>query len=202
MGIADIFAYKRLFTHLAQLCTVSESMWEYICDNSTFQSFSKDELLLAEDRECAHIYFIARGFCSCFYQKDGKECVMQFAREGDFCASYHSFLSKNKSFLSIKATEHTDVICIHRDHFEQLWKDYPEFITLFCRILESHVVSIEDRIYRMRSNQAGDRVKHYLRTKEIQNLKKHVPQYSIASYLNMTPETFAKIFGDLSRGEK
>lgn len=191
--------YKEMFTYLGKYHLISEELSEAIYEVSTVVEFKKGELLLAENRDCNSLYFIVRGFCSCYYGKEGKDCIMGFAREGDFCVSYHSFLGRRKSLFSIKATEDTTAVSISRENFENLWLKYSEFISLFCIILESIVIENEEKMYIMRSNKAEGRVKHYMGTRDIQFLLKHVPQYSIASFLDMTPETFAKIFGRLNK---
>ena len=65
--------------------------------------------------------------------------------------------------------------------------------------MEKFVVESEERYYRMRSNNAEGRIRYYQDTHDIQFLLQHVPQYSVASYLNMTPETFAKIWGQQNK---
>lgn len=193
------FAYKKLFSYLNRHCEIPDKMWSYICENSTIQTFAKNEIFINEDRECTNLYFIVSGFCACFYQKDGKEWIMYFIDESHFCLSFHSFFAKKKSLFNIKAMETTQVICIHRDHFDQLSKDYPEFVTIVYKMLENHLVETEERVFHMRSMNAKARVEYFMETKDIQNYMQHVHRYNIASYLNMTPETFAKLLGELNR---
>ena len=76
--------YEKMFTVMNNYHPVSESFRELIYDNSTPVRFTKGELLLTENRVCNVLFFIAGGFCSCFYNKDGKECVMRFAGDGNF----------------------------------------------------------------------------------------------------------------------
>jgi len=193
-------AYTEMFNNLDKYHSLSEELCEMICDKSTISHFKKGDFLLIENRDCNFIHFIVRGFCSCYYGKDGKDCVMRFAREGEFCVSYHSFLGKQKSLYSIKATEDTIAVSIHRENFDYLCQNSPEFVSLFCKILSENAIENEEKTYMMRSYRAEDRIKYYMEIREIQFLLKHVPQYSIASFLDMTPETFAKIFGKLNKG--
>lgn len=76
--------YEKMFTVMNNYHPVSESLRELIYDNSAPVRFTKGELLLTENRECNVLFFIAGGFCSCFYNKDGKECIIRFAGDGNF----------------------------------------------------------------------------------------------------------------------
>ena len=59
--------YEKMFTVMNNYHPVSESLRELIYDNSAPVRFTKGELLLTENRECNVLFFIAGGFCSCFY---------------------------------------------------------------------------------------------------------------------------------------
>lgn len=152
---------------------------------------------MTENKDCNMLYFIVEGFCSSYYNKDGKECIVSFSEENRFCTSWYSFLSGQKSFINIKATKETRAIGITRDSFNNLLNNSSDFIYIVGKIFENHVVENETRTYIMRSNTAEGRVRHYMSTHEIYHLMKYVPQYCIASYLDMTPEVFSKILKEI-----
>lgn len=187
--------YNDMCTYLKEYYPVSEEFSDALFECCTLQDYKKGDLLVSEGKDSNNIYIIIQGFCSCFYTKDGKEFVLRFMKDGDFAMLFHSFLENRKALLNIKAMEKTTVLCLSREHFDFLWNNYRDFISLFYYVVEKFVIENEEMCYRMRSNNAEGRVKHYKETREIQFLKQHVPQYSIASFLNMTPETFAKIWG-------
>lgn len=191
--------YEKMFTVMDSYCPMSDAFREMIYNNSAYHNFSKGELLVMENRDCNMLFFIVKGFCSCFYNKDGREYIQRFIRENQFSTVWHSFLGKQKSLFNIKATEDTTVIFIKRENFDYMWSEFPELVSIFCKILESSLVEIEERTFYMRSNQAEGRVRYYKETHEINYLMKHVPRYSIASYLDMTQETFSKIFTRLNK---
>lgn len=199
--LCDI-VYEKMFTVVNSYHPVSEKLRELVYDNTVFVKFAKGELLLSENRECNMLFFIAEGFCSCFYNKDGKECIIRFAGDGDFCTSWHSFLGKQRSLINIKAAEDTLAICLTRENFDKLWEVSTEFVAIICKVLEVYAIESEEKTFRMRSNQAEGRIRHYMDTREIHYWMKHVPRYNIASFLNMTQETFSKIFTQLNKRQK
>lgn len=197
-GLYDTI-YNDMCTHLKKYYSVSDELSDILFERCTLQHFEKGDLLISEDMECNNLYLIIEGFCSCFYVKDGKEYVLRFMKEGDFCLLFHGFLDKRKALLNIKAMRNTTALCLNRDNFEYLTKNFADFVQLFYNVMVNFVVENEERYFRMRSNNAEGRVNHYKETHDIQYLLQHVPQYCIASYLNMTPETFAKIWGQLNK---
>ena len=197
-GLYDTI-YNDMCTYLKSYYSVSDELSDALFERCTLQYFKKNDLLISEEQECNNLYFIIQGFCSCCYLKDGKEHVLHFMREGDFCLLFHGFLGRRKALLNIKAMKDTTALCLNRDNFEYLSKNYADFVLLFYNVIAQFVVESEERDYRMRSNNAKGRVKYYNDTHDIQYLLQHVPQYSVASYLNMTPETFAKIWGQQNK---
>lgn len=193
--------YRELLGLLNGIHPLSASSCDVLFEQSSVLCFDKGECLSAEGKEGNTLFFVVRGFCSCFYYKNGKECILDFVGPGAFCASFYGLFGGEKSLFNIKAIEETVAVAISRKNYNDLRKSSPEFAAFFQRVLEMQTARLEDRLFRMVSNRAEDRVKHYLETREIQYLLRHVHQYSIASYLNMTPETFAKILGRLNKDD-
>lgn len=197
-GLYDTI-YNDMCTYLKNYYSVSDELSDVLFERCTLQHYKKNDFLISEDLECNNLYFIIRGFCSCCYLEDGKEHVLRFMGEGDFCLLFHGFLGRRKALLNVKAMKETTVLCLNRENFEFLSENYADFVLLFYNVMANFVVESEERYYRMRSNNAAGRVRHYRDTHDIQFLLQHVPQYSVASYLNMTPETFAKKWGQQNK---
>ena len=109
-------------------------------------------------------------------------------REGDFCLLFHGFLGRRKALLNVKAMKETTVLCLNRENFEYLSKNYSDFVMLFYNVMEKFVVESEERYYRMRSNNAEGRIRYYQDTHDIQFLLQHVPP---VSYTHLTLPTKA-----------
>lgn len=191
--------YQKLFMDMEKYLLISPDFRKNIYEHSSVYDFNKGDILLMDHKDCNIIYYIVEGFCSSYYNKDGREFVVQFFSENSFCTSWYSFLSRQKSFVAIKAVEKTTVIGIKREQFDWLSNICPEFSLVMARIMESHIIELEAHNYRMRSLQARERITHYMESHEIHFLMKHVPRYSIASYLNMTQETFSKILSEKNK---
>lgn len=201
----DLFpdrAYERLFTLIGEYVPVSDHFRELICEKSYMVSFAKEELLQEEGKLCSSLFFIAEGFCLSYYSTVTKECILGFFGEGQFCTSWSSFYGKEKSFMAIKAVEDTTAVVISYEHYDFILKECPEFAYVICKILSNIIQIGEVRSYVLRSRSARERVQYYKDNHDIYYLMKYVPQYSIASFLNMTPETFSKIISERDKDRK
>lgn len=99
------------------------------------------------------------------------------------------------------ANEDTTVLCISRENYDSLLQQSMEFLFFVNTIIERAAIKYEKVYYQMRSKSALERVRNCWDTHEFQSLIKKVPQYRIASYLQMTPENFAKMQRNLNGKE-
>lgn len=199
-GVKDISydaIYEKMFAVLEGYYPLSDDLCKLILRNSKPFIYSKGDLLLTEGRDCSVLYFISKGFCFSYYDKDGEECVIGFSEEEEFCTHWPSFLGGQKSNINIKASQETHTIVMTRDNINNLLDESREFIFILYKILGGHVIEEGDRAFIIRSNTAEGRIRYYMDTNEIYHLMKYVPQYSIASYLEMTPQVFSKKLKDI-----
>lgn len=189
-----------MYEYLKQYAPVSDELCEALSDSCEQKEFSKKELLVSADTECNYLYFILEGFCISYFEKDGKVCVVRFCKEGDFCTPFHSFLGDKRSFLNVVAYEKTIVLCISRKSFDCLWQKFDDFSGLIYAVLEKQAIEYEEKDYWMRSLSSVERIRHSLETREVQSLLQRIPQYMVASYLQMTAEHYAKLQRLLNKG--
>ena len=182
-----------MYEYLKQYYPISDDLYEALLTCSERKVFFKNELLVSSGTTCHNLYLVLEGFCMCYFEKDGKEQVVRFCQEGDFCTSFHSFLGGRGSLFSVKANERTVVLCINRNNFNYMWQSYNDFVNLIYYIIEKQVREYEEKSYWMRSLTPLERIRHYVETREIQTWLKRVAQYLVASYLQMTAEHYAKL---------
>ncbi|MCL3849773.1 Crp/Fnr family transcriptional regulator [Parabacteroides leei] len=188
-----------MYDYLKQYYPVSDDFCEVLSTLCEQKVFSKKELLVSSGSGCNNLYFISEGFCVCYFEKDGREFVVRFFKEGDVCTPLHSFLGHKKSFFCVRANERTTALCISRKNFDYLWQHFDDFICLIYAVLEKHAVEFEEQFYWMRNLSSVERIRHCIETHEIQILLQRVPQYLVASYLQMTAEHYAKLQSRLNK---
>lgn len=148
----------------------------------------KNETLLEEGQQCKNIYFVKSGAVKQYYLSDGKEFIQNFFFEGNMAAHFNSFLSQTTSHSYLEALEGTELWVLNYHNFEKILLASPEFsqqLAIMMSKMNAHRVNL------LLLSDAMLRYKKFL--SEEPQLLQRVPQYMIASYLGMTPETLSRI---------
>lgn len=142
--------------------------------------------------------FVARG-CLRSYTIDarGKEHILNFASETWWVADNISLTSGTPSDYFIDALEDSDLLLIDPESHETLVETAPGYAAAFRKGLQRHAAAKDRRIVSSISASAQDRYLQFLDT--YPSLATRVPQWMLASYLGVSPETVSRIRRKLSR---
>jgi CRP/FNR family transcriptional regulator, anaerobic regulatory protein len=138
-----------------------------------------------------HASFVARG-CLRSYIIDakGKEHIVQFAPENWWLADNTSLAAGTPSAYFIDAVEDSDVLLIDPPSHEQLVGRVPGYAVAFRMGLQRRAAAREERIVNTLSKSAEERYLDFLET--YPSIVTRVPQWMLASYLGVSPETSAE----------
>jgi CRP-like cAMP-binding protein len=156
------------------------------------KKFEKKTLIIEEGQYCKHIYFITSGSCySYLTDSKGDTQVIQFALAGYWISDLHSFFSGKKSAYSIQTIEATSVLMINREFFEKACTTIPIFERYFRILIQNAYVSIQFRLAKTTSEEAEQRYKEFASLHP--DFLQRLPQYLIASYLGIQPQSLSRI---------
>lgn len=148
--------------------------------------------------EVSHkVGFVRRGMLKCSMQGQAKEVVDDFIFEHQFAANYHSFLTQTPSTKDLICLEDSTIAVIGRHQLEALGEEHPFIARLARQMAETLFVSTHQKLEDLRLLSAEERYLKLLRTNG--QLLDRIPQYEIASYLNVRPETVSRIRRNLTR---
>jgi CRP-like cAMP-binding protein len=148
----------------------------------------KKETLLAEGYICKNIYFVRKGAVKQYYLSDGKEFIQNFFFEGNMACLFDSFLSQKTSDSYLEALEGSELWVLSYHNYQKIREASPQFnlqLTLCMSKMNTHRVNL------LLLSDAMTRYQRFL--EEEPDIQQRVPQYMIASYLGMTPETLSRI---------
>lgn len=151
----------------------------------------KNQHYVNEGEICKKIGFIKKGLFKLYYNVDGIERIMLFFQENQFVTDYYSYLTQTPSKRPIQAIEEASVYNISYYDFHKLYESSKAWERVGRILAERAYIFSVQRANRIIHDEPDTRFITFL--KDYPNLIQRVPQYMIASYLNMTPETYSRI---------
>lgn len=158
----------------------------------------KGQPLIAEGQICKAIFFVEKGLLRQFtIDKKGKEHIIHFAPENWIVSDRSSAYFNQSGEYFIDAIEDSDVIVMNENFINcasEMSKTYRENNH---RALHNHVRSLQKRINLLLSATAETRYMEFL--KLYPNILLRVPQWMVASYLGITPESLSRVRKELAK---
>ena len=153
--------------------------------------FKKNEIILNAGEICHKIYFVNKGILRTFHtNQNGTEFTRLFAKENDFCTILISFAEKVGSPANIQVLENSEVLSIKHSDFKEFISRSETAKNIYTRILEDFQNFQIKRIEFLTSFTPQEKVNIFL--KEKPDLEKRLTDKIIASYLQITPETYSR----------
>lgn len=161
------------------------------------KTIQKGAFLLEKGQHCKHSFFIEKGLAR-FYSidKEGKEHIIQFAPENWFVVDRASVFFNEPSEYYIDAIEETTVVFLDENFFCTAAEKFPSFSRYNELLLQNHIKHLQNRINLLLSAQAEERYLKFI--KLYPDLTLRVPQWMIASYLGITPESLSRVRKELA----
>jgi len=156
------------------------------------------EFLQRAGEVARHAAFVAAG-CLRSYVIDpnGKEHVVQFAPETWWLADAPSLMTGTPSQYFVDAVEDSELLLIDPPSQEQLVDQVPGYAAALRTGLQRHSAAKDQRIVTSLTMTAEERYLEFIG--RYPSLTQRVPQWMVASYLGVSPETISRIRKNLSR---
>lgn len=188
------------FQYLQSMAGVTDEQLAQMDGRIRVQTFAKGTQLLNSGEISRHTYFVEKGLLR-FYSvsAEGKEHIIQFAPEKWFVSERNSICFHEPSEYYIDAYEETRAVLIDQDFIDFATEISPQFRLYNERILQNHIRHMQRRISLLIGASAEARYLDFL--KVYPDLIQRVPQWMIASYLGITPESLSRVRRELAKGQ-
>jgi len=191
-------AFDILRTYLQARATFTDQEFGFIRTVFIARTLSSGESLHQAGEVAKHAAFVAKG-CLRSYVIDpkGKEHIVMFAPENWWLADNISLATKSPSQYFVDAVEDSEILLIDPVSHERLVEKVPGYAAAFRKGLQKHAAAKDQRIVKSLSTSAEERYLDFLAT--YPSIATRVPQWMVASYLGVSPETISRIRKKLSR---
>ncbi len=153
--------------------------------------FKKNEFVLRTGEICQKIYFIKKGLLRTFHiNQNGTEFTRLIAKENEFCTILLSFSEEIVSAANIQSLEETELYSISKSDFKEFMNKSENAKTIYTKILEDFQNFQIQRLEFLTSYSPQDKVEIFL--KDNRKLEQRVSDKIIATYLQITPETYSR----------
>ncbi|TBM99393.1 Crp/Fnr family transcriptional regulator [Hyunsoonleella flava] len=153
--------------------------------------FKKKEVIVKEGATSNYVYFVNDGILRSYYLKDGEEVTTQFYFPNSYCSSYSSFLTQSKGRINIECLSDVELLALSYENVQRMYKSSTAFNTFGRRISEFLYIDFYKRSSSFLLDDAKTRYLTLL--KERPEILKSIPNYMIASYIGITPESLSRL---------
>jgi CRP-like cAMP-binding protein len=187
---------ENLKIYLQKRVPLSDQQFDLISKDLKVKTFQKNEIILSQGDTSSRTYFVLEGLMRSYsVDAKGKVHIIQFAPEL-WWLSDRNILFNEAAEFNIDAVEATSALVIPQNFFQEAATHVPEMVGLNISMLHNAIRFMQKRINMLLSATAEERYLDFI--KLYPNLTLRVPQWMIASYLGITPESLSRVRKDLA----
>ena len=183
--------------YLQKKVAITDEQFALISDKLKIKTFEKNEMILMKGEVSSHVYFVLDGLLRSYsIDSKGKTHIIQFAPEQWWLSERNGILFNAESEFFLDAIETTKAVVLPKDFITESAKIVPCMYELNASMLNNAIRFMQKRINMLLSATAEERYLDFI--KLYPNLTLRVPQWMIASYLGITPESLSRVRKDLA----
>lgn len=179
---------KKFLTHIVEFTDDDlEVVWGFFEP----KKIKKGDYLCVPGNIATEVGFLIKGAFRIYYLIDEKESTRFIGSEGIFVTSIPSFTTQKPCVEYVQAMENMDLLMLSYDNLQKMFLLSPKW-ERFVRILAEYSYNEQQsRIYSLIALTAQQRYEQFI--KQRPDLVQRIPQYIIANYLGISPETLSRI---------
>ncbi len=184
--------------YLSEILEVPQEAVSTCSSHYSRKKVAKNEFLLNEGNICRDTFFVEKGLLRMYsIDKNGKEHIIQFAPEKWLISDRSSIYFNEKSNFYIEAVEDSEIYVLTNDFFTKMGDSFPHTVEHNDILLQKHIRNLQNRINSLLADTAEERYMDFI--KMYPDILLRVPQWMVASYLGITPESLSRVRKELAR---
>lgn len=192
------FITASFIKYLTDKALVNQQHVQELTGDLLIKVFDKGATVLSEGQICQYVFFVESGLLRLYsIDDDGKEHILQFAPENWFISDRGSVFFNQPSHFFIDCVEDSRVVLLDHAFFEHASNLSPEFRNYNEYLLQNHIRHLQNRIDLLIGAQAEKRYLDFVHL--YPDVLMRVPQWMVASYLGITPESLSRVRKELAK---
>ena len=184
--------YDQLKAHIKTRVTITEEDLEEFAESFKVLKVKKRQFIVQPEFVSKSRFYVVQGSFRAYVIGDtGQEHTIQFAIDDWWISDYNSYIFQQPASMFVMALEDSTLLMINYEEEQLLKKRKHVFEKYFCILAEHTAAYMARRVIVNLTKTAEQRFEIFLsRYPDVVN---KVPQYSLASFLGMTPEYLSKL---------
>ncbi len=182
---------NKLINYFSKIMPLSAEEISAISDSMNIQLYKKGTVLLREGQISTDTYFVLEGCIRQYFLVDGEEKINNFFTEDQWVISLNSF---NPYFISkhfLECCEDSKLVVGNSEMGDALYKQFPRLETVSRKVMEKVFAEQQEISGAYFTDTPEQRYLKLLDTRP--NLLQRIPQYQLASYIGVKPESLSRI---------
>jgi CRP-like cAMP-binding protein len=182
---------NKFVNYFSRISPLSKEESEGIAQSMQTKSFKKGDHILREGQLSTSTYFILEGCIREYILTDGEEKTTNFFTEEKWAISLNSFSPQNTSNHNWVCVEDTTVVVGDEQQAQKLFKRFPRFETISRTIMEAAFAEQKEALASYYTDSPEQRYLKLMKSRP--GLIQRIPQYHLASYIGVKPESLSRI---------
>lgn len=179
-----------LVDYFAQYIDLSKEEVDAIRQADIIREYKKGDMLLRQGQIAKTCFLVLRGCVKRYYIDEGEEKIMEFYTENDPIAPV-SYATKEPSEYYLSCVEPCIISTGNEESTQQVLQQFPHFAPIFMKIGDSVQAKKQVSMDTYKNLDPEARYQKLMETRP--DLLNRVPQYMIASFLGIQPESLSRI---------
>lgn len=182
---------NKFVQYFSRLSPLSEDEANAIAENMCVKTFAKGDFLLKEGQISNDTFFIMEGCVREYILTGGEEKTTNFFTEEQWVISLNNFGAQTPAKTNLVCVEATTVSVGNEEQAQIMFKKFPRFETISRAIVEADFAEHKKQLTSYLTDTPEQRYLKLLRSRP--DIFQRVPQYQIASYIGVKPESLSRI---------
>lgn len=182
---------NRLINYFLKITNLTADETKVLAESMVIKNFNKNEYLVKEGQFTNDTYFILDGCVRQYKTLDGNDITTNFYTEEQWIISLENFERKTASKYNLVCVEATTVVIGNEQKAQELFKQFPRFETTSRQIMETVFMEQQNLMTSYITDKPEQRYLKLLETRP--DIFQRVPQYDIATYIGVKPESLSRI---------
>jgi CRP-like cAMP-binding protein len=182
---------SKLLNYFSKIMPLSDEEIVAIVDTMSVQHYKKGAVLLKEGQISTEVYFVLNGCVRQYYLVDGEEKTNNFFTEEQWVVSLSNSGQIIPSNYFLECCMDCVLVVGNREKEEGLYRRFPKLETISRKVMEKVFVEQQEIMASHTTDTPEQRYLKLLRSRP--DLFQRIPQYQIASYIGVKPESLSRI---------